>query len=202
MDNRVNENEAGVVAVPEGSIKPLLSEATVSSLAVDADVGQDVSGLLAISNEIREGLAVYEHVSTIIFDESGAVFETDSEADSKIIADAIAFIKNPTENFAEIMSHTTNVGSILGDYYMRGEDVPPVIDEMHGHLFALQCINRINFIKRELESGYPNLSEVQAAMIKALDDAMTLAKGYKDNSLLDEVTELKRKLLRKYSVLS
>lgn len=122
--------------------------------------------------------------------ESGAV---EDEADRGVISAAVAFVENPTENLADIMGHTTNIGSVIGGYDMQGMDPPPAIDAMHAYLLALQCINRINFIEAGIEQGSGS-PEIQHAIAQALDWATVLSGGYKDATLLGTVNELQVRL--------
>lgn len=115
-------------------------------------------------------------------------------ADRQFIVDAVSFIRNPTENYSDIRNHTTNIGDVAGGYEMQGADIPTEIDAMHAYLLALQCINRIDFIEKELAGGSPDFTKIKDAMIWAEDPATHLSRGYKDDTLLTAVNELKNRL--------
>lgn len=116
------------------------------------------------------------------------------ETDRKFIMEAFGFIENPTENLSDAIGHTTHIGEVFGGYEMQGADPPPAIDAMHGYLWALQCIGRIKFIETALDQGSAGSSEVQHAMVMALQDAGMLLSAYKDGTFLGAVNELKSRL--------
>ncbi len=114
--------------------------------------------------------------------------------DRKMVMAAVAFIENPTEDLADIKNHTTNIGQVLGGFEQQGADLPPEIDAMHHYLLALQCVNQINFVEKELEQKSPDLAKIQQAMVPALDWAKIISNGYKDGTLLSAVKKLQGRL--------
>ena len=119
----------------------------------------------------------------------------EDEADKKVLEEAMSFIENPTDKLSEIMEHASRVGMVNSGYEMQGMDVPAEIDNMHHYILALQGLNRLNYIEEELEKGAPSDAQnIQEAMAWAASAADNLSRGYKDNTLLDAVTELKGRL--------
>lgn len=118
------------------------------------------------------------------------------ETDRKMVMEAVAFIENPTEDLADIKNHTTNIGHVLGGFKEQRADLPPEIDGMHHYLLALQCVNQINFVEKELEQKSPDLAKIQQAMVPALDWAEIISNGYKDGTLLRAVKKLQGRLDR------
>ena len=111
--------------------------------------------------------------------------------DQKIVLDAIELIKNPPEDLEEIKTHGTNIGAVVAGYYEQGNEPPPAIDAIHKYFWSLECINRLNFVEEKLEQGSEIMEEIELAMAIALKCATTLADGYKDDSLLKAVNELR-----------
>jgi len=142
--------------------------------------------LLRLKSQTR---SVSGRIATLL--EQGAIQD---ETDRQLVVEAVAFIENPTENLSEIMNHTTNIGIVEGGYDMQGAETPPEIIAMHGYLFALQCINQINFIENELEQSSPDSAKIKQALALALDWATILSRGYKDHTLLSAVNELQGRL--------
>lgn len=141
----------------------------------------------------EELLLTLQSKTGIVLSDIAALFESgaiEDETDRRFVAEAVKFIENPTENLSDIMLHTTEIGQILGGYEMQEKNAPSEIDAMHAYLLTLQCINRINFVEKSLEQGSPYSSEIQHAMVLALDWATILSRGYQDNTLLSAVNEL------------
>jgi len=113
------------------------------------------------------------------------------QVDRKFVMQVAAFIENPTENLQDIMDYMRIIGEVLGGYDEQGMDAPAAIDAMHGYLHALKCINRMSFIEAELEKGTADSSNIKEAMAIAINEATTLSKAYKDNTLLNPISELK-----------
>lgn len=139
---------------------------------------------LLITLQSKTG-TILEEIAALL--EGGTIRD---ETDRRTVAEAAAFIENPTENLSDIMKHTTHIGQLLGDYMVQGIDAPGEIDAMHAYLLSLQCINRINFVEAELEKGSADSSEINQAMVLALDWATILSRGYSDTTLLNAVNEL------------
>lgn len=124
--------------------------------------------------------------------ESGTI---EDETDRNLVQEAATFIENPSENYEEIKQHRTRVGDVLVGYEMQGAELPPEIDALHAYLTSLQCINLITSVEQKLREGAPaNSPEIKNAMTWALDCALGLSKGYKDDTLLKVVQELQSRL--------
>lgn len=175
MDDRIKADEVGVLAAVETQ---------VPALAVNMKTG--VSSLL-LKLDIQKG-AVLSGIAVLL--ETASLDETDR----RTISEARMFIETPAENLADIMVQTNHIGEVVGGYEMNGEEAPLAIDSLHAYLLSLQCINRINFIEREIESGVSDSPEVSAAMVSALDVARILSRGYKDETLLIAVREIEERL--------
>ncbi len=126
----------------------------------------------------------------------------EDETDRTLVVAARAFIENPSENLAEIMNHTTNIGQVLAGYEMQGADAAPAIHAMNAFLFALQCVNRINYVEGWRDNFRTSSSDTQPstepalnlAMAQALDWATILSNGYKDDTMLNAVHDLQSRL--------
>lgn len=114
----------------------------------------------------------------------------EDEVDRGIVVGAVAFIENPSEEISAIMGQTKNIGQVLAGYMMSGADLPPEIDAIHGYLFALQCINKIKLIEAELLKESPDALVIQEAMARGSDWAITLSKGYNDDTFLNAFNDL------------
>lgn len=123
--------------------------------------------------------------------ESGVI---EDPADRQFVVDAVSFIRNPTENYSDIRNHAINIGNVAGGYEMQGADIPAAVDAMHAYLLTLQCINRMDFVEKELAGGSPDFTKIKEAMIWAEDPATHLSRGYKDDTLLTAVNELQGRL--------
>lgn len=120
--------------------------------------------------------------------------EDGENSDLKRVTRAAEFIKNPTDNLADIMEHGTNVGEVIVGYEMQGADTPDAVGAMHAYLFALQGINLMRFVEMELEKGVTDSPEIKSAMTRANSCAVILAKGYKNTALSEALTELRKRL--------
>jgi len=118
-----------------------------------------------------------------------------NKTDRKLVSEAKAFLENPSENLEKIMKHTTQIGQVLAGYEAQGAVLPPEIDAMHGYLLTLQCVNRIHFVEKELDSWFPSTKKMKIAMTQALDWATILSrKGYKDGTFLTAVNALQERV--------
>lgn len=118
----------------------------------------------------------------------------ENATDRRLIAEATAFIETPTENLSDIMRYTSNIGEVLSGYMMQGAEAPPEVDALHGHLHALLCQYHIRSVRTELKQAAPDFPRIQDSMRLALGFAKILSKGYRDDSLLQEVQELQRNI--------
>ncbi|NIA02312.1 MAG: hypothetical protein GWP15_02930 [Nitrospirae bacterium] len=118
--------------------------------------------------------------------------DIEDKIDRELVVKAVAFIENPTEDLSDITSHTTIIGQALTTM----QEAPSEIVAMYSYFFALQCINRINFVEEKLSQETPADSpEIRKAMSRGLDWATTLSIGHNDHiSLITAFHELQARL--------
>ena len=107
--------------------------------------------------------------------ESGGI---EDEVDQGIVKKAMAFIENPSENLEDILPHTKHIGMVLAEYDMERTEPPPEIDAIEAYLYALQCINRVKFVEKELALESPNFLEIKEACRRGKGWATTLLEKY------------------------
>ncbi len=182
-------SSAGTSAEPAVGFDNLAGERTAFGERAAAAADPELAHGLLLTLQSKKD-TVLSGIAALL--ESGAI---EDETDRSLVVAAVAFVENPTENLTDIMNHTTNIGLVLGGYEMQGVDVPPAIDAMHSYLFALQCINRIDFVEEELKKSPQASPEIQQAMVFALDWATILSKGYKDDTYLTAIRGLQARLM-------
>jgi|GEM_PF-2410714 len=124
-----------------------------------------------------------------------SIFKPSEESKEKQIVRAVAgFLEKPTNNLEDIIKNTTLIGQVCGDYDQMGMDIPPDIDAMHARLLALICTNRMSFVEQEIKKGSHDTPEIKYAMKMADDRATILSRGYKDDTMLNAVNELQKRL--------
>ncbi len=101
-----------------------------------------------------------------------------------------------TEALADISKHGSAVAEVMSGYEMQGNDVPPEIDAVYLKLTVLQCQFHIDVVQAEMRQASPDKAKMQHPMKLALDIAKILAKGYKDDSKLQEVQALQSQIDR------
>lgn len=116
----------------------------------------------------------------------------------KILADAKSFLLLHTgiEGILDITKHASAVAQVMAEYDIQGQETPLEweIDTVYLKLTVLQCQFHIDIAKAELQRPSPEKAKIQHALVLALDVAKVLSKGYKNDSLLQEVQELQRKI--------
>ncbi len=110
--------------------------------------------------------------------------------DRKIIEEALLFLQSPTESIEEIKRHTSDVGSVVAGYMIRGEEPPAEIDAIYGQLITMNCQFHIDLVKAEKAAAEPDDSTIQKCMLVALNLAREIAKEYGNASCLAEVERL------------
>jgi hypothetical protein len=118
--------------------------------------------------------------------------EAADDADRGIIDAAVRFIENPTDKLEDVQAHTTDVGMVIAMWPGDAESILEV-DAMHAYLLSLQCINRINFVVHNFNNP-ADYKKVYDAMVLAVDESITISRGYEDDTLLKAVNELKPRL--------
>ncbi len=119
---------------------------------------------------------------------------TIDSTDRDIITKAMAFIENPTGNLADMKNQTADIEQVICGFMMEGKNIPKAIENMAAYLWTLQCIHGIQFIEAAIQDGSIQSAAILIALNHVHDWATTLAKGYKDHTILNAVNELRTKL--------
>jgi len=109
--------------------------------------------------------------------------------DESLIAEAMAFVEVPTDDYAAIKKHGENIGIVLSGYLQQGMESPPEIDALHKYYQILLCRNRMDFVRAELQQGAPDQEAIRSQVRMARMYAKAV-KEYGDGTLLEEVEEL------------
>ena len=127
-----------------------------------------------------------------------AVFDLNTIPDvtnRHIVEQALLYIQNPTE-LSELSRHRSDVSTVSTDYEMCGEDVPSAIDNLHRDLIEAECRMHMQTAESLFSQEVPSssLAAAEIHVLRALDNARVLAKGYGRPALLPEVEALQQRL--------
>lgn len=118
--------------------------------------------------------------------------EDADDADRGIIDAAVKFIENPTNKLEDVQAHTSDVAMVMAMWPGDADSILEV-DAMHAYLLSLQCINRINYVVNNFKNP-ADYQKVFDAMVLSTDEAITVSRGYEDDTLLKAVDELKARM--------
>ncbi len=124
------------------------------------------------------------------FLERGPVDPTDLNT----INDAVEIASTPEMSLEDSKRQSQRILEVASGYYMQGEEPPAEIDAFCGYLIATECVTRMNLVEAELARGDLNSEEVQTHMPLLVSLAITLAKAYKGEAILEKAMELKKKV--------
>ncbi len=124
------------------------------------------------------------------FIERGPVDPTDLNT----INIAVEIASNPEISLADSKRQSQRILEVASGYYEQGEEPPAEIDAFCGYLIATECVNRMNFVEAELARGDLDSQEIQTHMPLLVSLAITLAKAYGGEAILEKAIELKKKV--------
>lgn len=124
------------------------------------------------------------------FLERGPVDPTDLNT----INDAVEIASTPEMSLEDSKRQSQRILEVASGYYMQGEEPPAEIDAFCGYLIATECVTRMNLVEAELARGDLDSQEIQTQMPLLVSLAITLAKAYKGEAILEKAMELKKKV--------
>lgn len=124
------------------------------------------------------------------FIERGPVDPTDLNT----INAAVEIASTPEMSLEDSKKQSQRMLEVASGYYMQGEEPPAEIDAFCGYLIATECVTRMNLVEAELARGDLDSQEIQTHMPLLVSLAITLAKAYKGEAILEKAMELKKKV--------
>lgn len=113
--------------------------------------------------------------------------------DRHIVEQALLYIQNPTE-LSELSRHRSDISTVCTGYDMSGEDVPTAIDNLHRDLIEAECRMHIAAAETELSAETPNVATIETHVLRALDNARVLSKGFGRPALLANVQTVQARI--------